>query len=80
MFPQTLLIFIIAPSWDELERRLVNRGTESLKIIHKRIVASMGECDIGIKNYDYCIQNNILDDSLNKLIYIINMHRMLYSK
>ena len=31
--PEALLVFLAPPSWDELERRLVGRGTEAPRSI-----------------------------------------------
>ena len=36
--PDTVRIFIAPPSWDELERRLVERGTDTQEKIQKRLL------------------------------------------
>ena len=41
--PEALLVFLAPPSWDELERRLVGRGTEPQDVIHRRLEAARVE-------------------------------------
>ena len=35
--PEALLVFLAPPSWDELVRRLVGRGTEAADVIARRL-------------------------------------------
>src|SRR6185437_14762686 len=41
--PGALLVFLAPPSWDELVRRLTERGTESAEVIGKRLAAAKDE-------------------------------------
>src|SRR5262249_58110365 len=41
--PGALLVFLAPPSWDELVRRLTERGTESAEVITKRLAAARDE-------------------------------------
>jgi guanylate kinase len=41
--PTALLVFLAPPSWDELVRRLTERGTESADVISKRLAAAKDE-------------------------------------
>ncbi len=56
--PEALTIFISPPSWDELEARLRNRGTETEEQIQTRLstarteLASAGEFDFNVTNQD----------------------------
>lgn len=56
--PEALTIFISPPSWDELETRLRNRGTETEEQIQTRLstarteLASAGEFDFNVTNQD----------------------------
>ena len=36
-FPDTLLLFVVPPSAEELKHRLVGRGTESMEVIESRL-------------------------------------------
>lgn len=55
-FPGAVMIFIAPPTFDELERRLVSRATESDEIIRKRLEISKWEINY-ICKYDYLIVN-----------------------
>ncbi len=56
--PEAQLIFLAPPSWEELERRLVDRGTESEEQIAKRLttarteLAAQSEFDVIVTNDD----------------------------
>lgn len=54
--PEAVLIFITPPNYEELKRRLYNRGTESEEIAEKRLNAALDEIKAA-KNYDYVIIN-----------------------
>ena len=45
IFPEAVLIFIMPPSFDELERRLRGRGTDSEEAILKRLEIAKKEMD-----------------------------------
>ena len=57
-FPESLSIFLLPPSKEELEKRIRNRGTEKEEAIKKRLVranyeiASSDEFDFVLTNYD----------------------------
>ena len=42
-FPETLLVFIMPPSAEELKRRLVGRGTETEEVIQSRLERAVKE-------------------------------------
>ena len=42
-FPNTLLLFVVRPSAEELKRRLVGRGTESMDVIQSRLSRAVEE-------------------------------------
>ena len=42
-FPEAILIFVMPPSAEELKRRLVGRGTESMDVIHARLRRAVEE-------------------------------------
>ncbi len=57
---QALLVFIAPPSIDELRKRLINRGTESLEMIDLRIAKAEYEMSFA-SQYDVRIVNDDLD-------------------
>ncbi|MES2503694.1 MAG: guanylate kinase [Myxococcota bacterium] len=75
-FPNTVLIFILPPSFEELENRLRGRGTDPEEKIQKRLEAARQEIRIGLKTYDYVINNEKLDRALFDLTAIVRTHRL----
>lgn len=59
-FPDTLLLFLVPPSADELETRLRGRGTEDEETIRKRLSRAVEEAKY-ITQYDYVIVNDEID-------------------
>lgn len=69
-----VFIFIAPPSRQELERRLIGRGTESSESIELRCrnaLAEMADLDL----YDYLIVNDKLDEAITMLRSIIIAER-----
>ena len=69
-FPETVLMFITAPSADELKNRLVGRGTETQDVIGARLSRAYEE-SLGVENYDYLVINDDLDACVNLVSEII---------
>ena len=70
-FPEAHLVFIEPPSLEELERRLVNRGTEDQQTIAKRLEAAKAEL-MRKDEYDYVLVNDDLDAAAQKLVAYVN--------
>lgn len=71
IFPEAVLIFIMPPSYEELERRLRGRGTDSEEDILKRLEIAKKEMDFS-SNYDYVVINNTVDETINEIVNIID--------
>ena len=69
-----IFIFILPPSLQELEKRLVNRGTESESVIATRLKNAQGEIRI-MGKYDYVIVNDSLAKAVEVLKSIIIAER-----
>ena len=69
-FPTSLLLFVMPPTAEELERRLVGRGTETPDVIAKRLNRAGEEAE-GIENYDYIVINDDLEMCTKELHSII---------
>lgn len=65
-FPDALLIFISPPSAEILRKRLTGRGTESPEEIEKRLQRAVEEVKY-MKDYDYIIVNDKLDEAVAKV-------------
>ncbi|MGL4617391.1 MAG: guanylate kinase [Mycoplasmoidaceae bacterium] len=63
-------IFIVPPSIEELERRLINRNTESMEKIKLRLEKTKSELDVA-KFYDYVVLNDHSDKAAEKIEKII---------
>lgn len=64
--PETVLIFILPPSWEELERRLVLRGTDSLEKIQKRLQRAKEEFRAA-QAYQYFVVNDTVEEAVREL-------------
>lgn len=68
--PDAIRIFIAPPSWEELERRLVERGTDSPEKIQKRLLRAKVEFQ-SAHNYDYLIINDTVENAVRDLNAIL---------
>ena len=66
-----VLVFILPPSMEELERRLRDRRTDSEDTIHRRMLAARAEVERGVMGYDYLIVNDDLDRAFSDLKSIV---------
>lgn len=64
--PDTVRIFIAPPSWDELERRLVERGTDAPEKIQKRLLRAKVEFQTA-HTYDYFVINDTVENAVREL-------------
>ena len=64
-YPEALLLFVTPPSAEELKRRLVGRGTESIEVINARLKRAAEEAD-GMEAYDYLLINDEIDTCVEK--------------
>ncbi len=68
-------IFIIPPSIDELKKRLVERGRDSIEEIEKRLITARNEIKY-LRYFDYVVVNDNLDEALSYLKSIIFAERL----
>ena len=73
-YPQAVSIFLVPPSWRELQRRLAARGTDGQEIIRRRLLNARSEIRDIIK-YDYYVVNRQLEESLALLKSIVEAER-----
>jgi len=67
-------LFVVPPSWAELERRLTGRGTDGEETIRLRLANARKEmADIG--HYDYVVVNDVLESAVATMIAIIHAER-----
>ena len=70
LFPETILIFILAPSMEEVKRRIKARGVENNEQIVKRFEKAYREIN-EINKYNYVVVNDVLEDAVLKVESIL---------
>lgn len=78
-FPETLLVFLAPPTADELKRRLVGRGTETMDVIESRLSRAVEEAQ-GIERYDYFLINDELDACVEQFHEIVSNEKSRVSR
>lgn len=73
-YPFASTIFILPPSWEELERRLRSRGTDSDEVIRRRLSNASKEISEAFW-YDYIVINDEISKAVDELITIITSFR-----
>ncbi len=68
--PQALFVFLIPPSWDELVRRLVGRGTESEEERARRLQTAREELAAEAE-FDVTIVNREVHDAAEELVSLM---------
>lgn len=68
-------VFILPPSLAELERRLHTRSQDSDEVIRGRMARAAVEMS-HYAEYDYCIVNHVLDDSIRAVEAILEVERL----
>ena len=74
LFPDSVLLFVVPPSAEELLNRLRKRGTENDTQIGLRFEQTVRETRY-IKDYDYVILNDDVDRAVNEVHNIIESQR-----
>ena len=77
--PDAKGIFIVPPSLEELNRRLVTRATDAPEVIEKRMSKALSEIS-HYNEYDYVIVNDDFDESLLNMRSIILSNRQKMDK
>ena len=75
IFPEAKKIFIVPPSMKELEKRLRSRATDSEEAIKKRLTIAETELKRAYE-YDYVIENDVLEDAVSDVMSIIRAHQL----
>lgn len=71
-FPDALLLFVTPPSAEELRRRLVGRGTESIEVINARLRRAAEEAS-GMEAYDYLLINDEVQACVDEMHQLIKL-------
>lgn len=69
--PDSRLVFLAPPSWDELVRRLTGRGTEPPEVIERRLDVAHVEL-AAEKEFDVTLVNTSVDDVCAELLTLMD--------
>jgi len=73
-FPQAVMVFILPPTWEELERRIRGRGTDQPGEVERRLANARGEVT-QVFNYDYLIVNDEVEEAVRELEAVVVAER-----
>jgi len=71
--PEALFVFLAPPSWEELERRLVGRGTEDAEERARRLATARVEL-AAEKEFDETIVNDDVRRAAEELVSLMRSH------
>jgi guanylate kinase len=64
--PEAVLVFMMPPSWEELEARILARGTDTEDKIRRRLATAHREI-LAVPNYDYLVWNEDVSQAAQEL-------------
>jgi guanylate kinase len=70
--PEALLVFLLPPSWDELVRRLVGRGTEPAEVIARRLETARVEL-AAESEFDATVVNASVEEAAAALVGLMGL-------
>ena len=74
MFPDCTMVFILPPSFKELDRRLRKRGTETDDVIAQRLETARKELKFA-ENYDYLVTNAELETAVEDFLAVVRAEK-----
>jgi guanylate kinase len=77
LFPHAVLIFILPPSWDELQQRLTRRGEDRPEVIATRMANAREEV-AQARHFDFVIVNSLFETALFDLKTVVHSQRLKY--
>lgn len=72
-------IFILPPSWDDLEKRLISRAQDSPEVVAKRMARAADEISHWAE-YDYVVVNDNLEKATAQVRSILDAERLKRSR
>lgn len=64
--PEAVRIYVAPPSWAELERRLIGRGTEDMEKVRRRLERGKQEF-AAASSFDYFVINDTVDNAVAEI-------------
>ena len=68
--PEAIRIYVAPPSWAELGRRLIGRGTEDMEKVRRRLERGKEEFAVA-RDFDYFVINDTVDRAVEELRAIL---------
>ena len=78
LFAHAVLIFILPPSWDELQQRLNRRGEDPPEVIAQRMANARTEV-AQARHFDFVIINGLFETALFDLKTVVHSQRLRYA-
>lgn len=78
LFAHAVLIFILPPSWDELQQRLHRRGEDRPEVIEQRMANARVEV-AQARHFDFVIINALFETALFDLKTVVHSQRLKYA-
>ncbi len=78
LFPSAVLIFILPPSWQELQQRLQRRGEDGPAVIEQRLANARVEV-AQARHFDFVIINALFETALFDLKTVVHSQRLKYA-
>lgn len=78
LFPHAVLIFILPPSWQELEQRLRRRGEDGPDVIATRLANARLEV-AQARHFDFVIVNSLFETALFDLKAVVHSQRLKFA-
>jgi len=78
LFPNAVLIFVLPPSWEELQQRLNRRGEDRPEVITTRMTNARLEVSQA-RHFDFVIINALFETALFDLKAIVHSQRLKYA-
>ena len=78
LFPRAVLIFILPPSWNELQQRLQRRGEDGPDVIAQRMANAREEV-AQARHFDFVIINALFETALFDLKTVVHSQRLKYA-
>ncbi|MEF2979171.1 guanylate kinase [Subtercola sp. YIM 133946] len=70
--PEAVLVFLLPPTWEELVRRLIGRGTESAEEQARRLATA--KVELAAQNeFDHRVVNNKVEDAAREVVDLMNI-------
>jgi guanylate kinase len=68
--PEALAVFLAPPSWEDLEARLVGRGTETPEVMRRRLETARTEM-AARDDFDQVVVNSELESACSELVSLL---------